>query len=205
MTSLRSGVKMGLMKIISVYLFLLLFSFSVPSFADDIRDLEIEGMSVGDSLLNHFNKKEINDNFFIASYYEKNEKFYIYESKKGSSDNFETYDGLQIALKSKDKKLKINSILGIITYRNNIENCYKKQNEIVEKFSNLFSKKKKTDWGILDITGGNNGSYKPVTFDYNNGDRVMVACYDYSQETGWFDNLKVSIYTKEFREFINSR
>ena len=129
----------------------------------------------------------------------------MYESKKGSYGNFETYDALQIVLKSKDEKLKINSILGNIIYKNNIEKCYKKQNEIVEEFSNLFSKKIKTDWGILDLPGDNIGSYKPVTFDYNNGDRVMVACYDYSPETGWIDTLKVSIYTKEFREFIKSR
>ena len=130
------------MKKLSKYLFLFLFSFSATSFADDIRDLEIGGMSVGDSLLNYFNKKEINDNFFIASYYEKNEKFYIYESKEGTSDNFQIYDGLQLVLKSKDKKLKINSILGFIDYSDNIENCYKKQNEIVKEFSNSFNKQK---------------------------------------------------------------
>jgi len=34
MTSLKSGVKMGLMKKLSTYLFLVFFSFSVTSFAD---------------------------------------------------------------------------------------------------------------------------------------------------------------------------
>ena len=48
------------MKKLSTYLFLILFSFSAPSFADDIRDLEIEGMSVGDSLLDFFDKDIIN-------------------------------------------------------------------------------------------------------------------------------------------------
>jgi len=192
-------------KLSAYYLLLILFSFSAPSFGDDIRDLEIGGMSVGDSLLNYFNKKEINDNFFIPSYYKKNEKFYIYESKKGTSDNFEIYDGLQLVLKSKDKKLKINSILGFIDYSNNIEDCYEKQNEIVKEFSNLFKEQKKKDWGILKTQGDKNGNYKPVTFDFDTGGRVMVACYDWSPERGWFDTLKVSIYTKEYREFINSR
>ena len=39
----------------------------------------------------------------------------------------------------------------------------------------------------------------------DNDDRIMVACYDWSPERGWFDSLKVSIYTKEYRDFINSR
>ena len=193
------------MKKLSTYLFLLLFSFSVTSFADDISDLQIEGMSVGDSLLDYFNEKEINNNFLIGSYYKKNEKFFIYDSKEGTSDNFEIYDGLQLILKRNDKKLKINSLLGFTDYNNKIENCYKKQNEIVKEFSNSFKELKKKDWGILKTHNDKNGNYKPVTFDFDNGDRIMVACYDWSPETNWFDSLKVSIYTKEYGEFINSR
>ena len=41
------------------YLFLILFSFSAPSFASDISDFQIEGISIGDSLLNHLSKEEI--------------------------------------------------------------------------------------------------------------------------------------------------
>ena len=193
------------MKKLSTYLFLFLFSFSAPSFADDIRDLQIEGMSVGDSLLDYFNEKEINNNFSIGSYYKKNEKFFVYDSKNGASDNFEIYDGVQLILKRNDKKLKINSLLGFIDYNNKIENCYKKQNEIVKEFSNSFKELKKKDWGILKTSADKNGNYKPVTFDFDNGDRIMVACYDWSPEKNWFDSLKVSIYTKEYRDFIHSR
>ena len=35
--------------------------FITSSQADDIRDFEIEGMSIGDSLLDHFTKKEIDN------------------------------------------------------------------------------------------------------------------------------------------------
>ena len=38
----------------------LIFSLQTPSQADDIRDFQIEGMSVGDSLLDHFTEEEIN-------------------------------------------------------------------------------------------------------------------------------------------------
>ena len=196
------------MKKLSAYLFLILFSFSASSFADDISDFQIEGMSVGDSLLDYFNEKEINNNFLIGSYYKKNEKFFVYDSKNGASDNFEIYDGVQLILKRNDKKLKINSLLGFTDYNNKIENCYKKQNEIVKEFSNSFKELKKKDWGILSASSFSsdiNGNYKPVTFDFDNGDRIMVAFYDWSPETNWFDSLKVSIYTKEYRDFINSR
>ena len=47
------------MKKLSTYLFLFLFSFSAPSFADDISEYQIEGISIGDSLLDHLSKEEI--------------------------------------------------------------------------------------------------------------------------------------------------
>ena len=37
---------------------ILLFSFQSWTNADDIKDFEIEGMTVGESLLNYFTKKE---------------------------------------------------------------------------------------------------------------------------------------------------
>ena len=40
----------------------LIFSFQSWVRADDIRDLEIEGMSIGDSLLDHFSEEEIKNN-----------------------------------------------------------------------------------------------------------------------------------------------
>ena len=47
------------MKRFYTYLFLILFSFSAPTFADDIRDFQIEGMSIGDSLLDYFSEEKI--------------------------------------------------------------------------------------------------------------------------------------------------
>ena len=44
-----------------IFLAVLVFIFSFQSFtkADDIRDFEIEGLSVGESLLNHISKIQI--------------------------------------------------------------------------------------------------------------------------------------------------
>ena len=41
---------------------ILIFSFQSSTKADDIRDFEIEGMSIGDSALDHFTKQEIEKN-----------------------------------------------------------------------------------------------------------------------------------------------
>ena len=47
------------MKKLYVYLFLVFFALQTPSSSDDIRDFQIEGMSIGDSLLDYFSEEEI--------------------------------------------------------------------------------------------------------------------------------------------------
>ena len=46
---------------------ILIFNFQSLTKADDVRDFEIEGMSVGDSLHDHFSKKKISENYTIVS------------------------------------------------------------------------------------------------------------------------------------------
>ena len=41
---------------------ILILTFQTPSWADDIRDFQIEGMSIGDSLLDYFSEEEIKKN-----------------------------------------------------------------------------------------------------------------------------------------------
>ena len=85
------------MKKLSTYLFLILFSFSAPSFADDIQDFEIEGMTIGNSLLDYMSEKEIKENVG-----------YVYPDKKFTYSNYnkssEIYDEVGIEYKSKDKR-----------------------------------------------------------------------------------------------------
>ena len=70
-----------------------------PSQADDIRDFQIEGMSIGDSLLDYFSEEEIlADN---PSWYKDNE-YSIANNLK--LETFQTYEIVQAAYKTKDKK-----------------------------------------------------------------------------------------------------
>ena len=96
-------------------LLVLILSFSFQSFtkADDIRDFEIEGMSIGDSALD----------FFSKSVLEKNKELEWYDTKVFTpiaelklSDS-KTYTSFQIAVKTKDKKYKIESVGGFIFYK----------------------------------------------------------------------------------------
>ena len=54
-------------------LLILILSFSFQSWtkADDIKNLEMEGLSIGNSLLSYLNKKEILDNYELIYLNEK--------------------------------------------------------------------------------------------------------------------------------------
>ena len=127
------------MKKLSTYLFLILFSFSTLSFADDISDFQIEGMSVGDSLLDYFSKKEIQDNININYY--ANNKYTSVEFFELPS--FEIYDSVELNYKTDDKKYIIVSVAGVLFCEKNIEKCNKKQKEIGLELSNMFENAKK--------------------------------------------------------------
>ena len=99
-----------------ILLLIIVITFSIQplSKADDIRDFQIEGMSIGDSLLDYYPQKEIKK--FIKTYYPKSKNFYVREIV---SNKFKTYDGVQFAFKKKDKNYKIYGINGYIFFETN--------------------------------------------------------------------------------------
>ena len=142
MTSLRSGIKLTLMKKLSICLFLIFFNFSAPSYADDIRDFQIEGISIGDSLLDYMSEEEIKEN---VVYVYPDKKFTVSDYNKSS----EIYDEVGIEYKSKDKTYKIHGVQGMIYFENNIEGCYEKQDEIEKEISSMFAGTKKKKLGYF--------------------------------------------------------
>ena len=93
-----------------------------PSQADDIRDFQIEGMSIGDSALDYYSKEELLAN--QADYYKDN----TYASV-GFVVSSEEYDQVSLHFKSDDMQFRLVGIDGNKFYPNNIKDCYKKMNE----------------------------------------------------------------------------
>ena len=191
------------MKKLSTYLFLILFSFSAPSFADDISDFEIEGMSVGDSLLDYFSKKEIQDNININYY--ANNKYTSVEFFELPS--FEIYDSVELNYKTDDKKYIIVSVAGVLFCEKNIEKCNKKQKEIGLELSNMFENTKKDvrkNKHNADKSGKSTTSQ--INFWLKSGEIVSIELIDWSEkitnEKGWTDNVSVILYTPDFAQWL---
>ena len=205
MTHIGHGEKVLFMRVFIAVL-VLIFSFQSFTKADDIRDFEIEGMSIGDSLLDHFSEKKIRDNVFKTSY--KSKKYTKIEFFNNANPS-KIYDGLQFFVKKNDKKFKIYALSANLLYTYNIEECFIKQDEIVEEISPLF-KKAKIERKVLTHSADKSGKSKVHTyrFRYSSGANGGVDCNDYSKKIlkkyGWEDNLRVYVMSSEFSKWLNT-
>jgi len=205
------------MKKLLTVLFSLFFLSSPSVFADDISDFEIEGISIGDSLLDYMTEdeilKEIERN--------KNDYAYLNEPNKYSEvykrDNLKIYDGgLSFFVKNnsrspyiKDKNEKF-IILGIVGMSNYIEDfviCIKKRDEIIEDLSMMFPYIEKGEYSKVHRADPSGNSFlEAVYFDFDSGARIELQCDNFEEtmrvKKNWSEGLNVSIVTKEILDWF---
>ena len=85
--------------VMRIFLSVLIFIFSFQSLtkADDIRNFEIEGMSIGDSLLDYFSENEIRKSLNDKLTYPSSDKFVIIDF----NIQLEKYDAITFHVKKK--------------------------------------------------------------------------------------------------------
>ena len=173
-----------------------------PSYADDIRDFQIEGMSIGDSLLDYFSKSKIKNN--EQEYYSNNEFVPVYIEDESK---FIDYSGVQFHYKRSDKNFKIAGIEGILWFENNIDACYKKMKEIDKELKNLFSKTERVSKENKSHAQDKSGKSKFTSIDYflKSGDAFNITCTDWTTKMGYRDNLRVALYTEELLTWTNTK
>jgi hypothetical protein len=180
-------------------LLILILTLSIQTLvkADDIRDFEIEGMSIGDSLLDFFSEDEIvnaKTNWF------KDKSYSVSNNLK--TNNFQTYEIIQAAYKTIDKRYILEGIEGYQFFsKNKINECFKIQDDIISTFNDLFTNVKIGKKKTFDHPDPNNHSIVTnVSFTFDNGNKVMVGCVERKDKTS---DLRVILRTKEYSYFLN--
>jgi hypothetical protein len=153
---------------------ILTFSFQTLTKADDIRDFQIEGMSIGDSLLDYMKLSEIKKK--MKTTYPGSKKFSRLFTKL---PNLTTYESVQFHFKTNDKKFLIYAISGHLYFKKNIKECYKKKSKILGELKaslpNMKNKSEKKKHSLDDA------SFIDVTYFYpESGGFISLACYDWS-------------------------
>ena len=180
-------------KILGIVVLCLLLSLNAH--ADDIKDFQIEGVSIGDSILDYYSeetiKKETEEVWPNTTY--------VQFCSEGNLNDFQY---LCFAYLKKDKKYTIHQLSGETDLT--FDNCLKELELNVSALESLFSDAKidtrKRFKHRSDKKKKSIGS--DVQFTLKDGSLASVYCMDWSDEMtekkGWTDYLAVSLATKKF-------
>ncbi len=188
-----------------VIFFILVFGFQSLVKADNLNDFQIEGMSIGENLINHAETIGISVNE-IKSYnlffYPKSKKYAgISFANKG---NFSTFEAVQFTIDP--DTYDIVTIGGKLRspFKNNMKACYAKQKEILNDLKLSFDYKRIEEKGVeshgYDKTG--KSTVKETNIILSTG-RINLRCTDWDKDIGIPDSLTVSILTDEHSKWLN--
>ena len=199
------------MKKLLILLFSLFFLSSPSVFADDISDFEIEGIGIGDSLLDYMTEDE------ILAEIERTKDYYLYLNKPNKYahvllvNNFQTYTGLTFLIKNNstnqyvsnsNEKFTILLVRGMINYIEDFEGCIAKRDEIVEVLSEMFPNADKWEEVFKsDLDPSGDSIVDGVYFDFDSGADIDAYCTNFDEtfrsKKNWNEGLSVSISSSE--------
>ena len=166
--------------------------------ADDIRDFEIEGMSLYESALNFFSETKIKNN--EEDYYQNK----TFKTATIDSRNFEIYQDVQISYKDGDKEYILYDISGIVDKKYDI--CLEDIKSISLEFNEMLTK---TNFEKLytfknDSDPSGRSEVSDMYWEFDSGDKILLACYKWNPEfeKGYVDEMRVTISSKEFDKFL---
>ena len=109
---------------------------------------------------------------------------------------------MQIQFLTNDKKMKIVSISGINYYKNNIEDCYEKLDDIFEEVFLVLSSWKNLGKETYEVPSGKITDYM---LESNSLDEVQIGCYNYYEDTKNVDHLRIAIRTAAYRIWLSEQ
>ncbi len=188
-----------------ILILFLLLSFSSLAKANDITEFEIEGMSVGDSLLDYFSEKEIKEEIERAAYYPNSKKFMILSL---IPSDIKEYDNINFHVKSKDKKYIIHSVKGL-SYLETKE-CLKLKKTVVSEVKDLLPNARISDHtNDYDKNLGNSKAY--IHDFYISGGIIRVFCTEWDKpfmeneyNMAYRNSLSVNASSEELGNFIQN-
>jgi len=181
-----------------IFIIVLILNLQTWTKADDIRDFEIEGMSIEDSLLDFYEENEINKN-----YYPQSNKFYY---SWFTINNSNKYSEIQVVMKNNDKEYIIQSLRAGKPYK--IDQCLKEKNILEKEVENILGDSiSSNSYPKYKHSNSYPNSFVHTTqFEFKNNDLIRIFCMDWSNKTedekGWQDNLSIEIQKAQYRTFL---
>ena len=204
------------MKKLLIFLFSIFFLSSPSVFADDISDFQIEGISIGDSLLDYMTEEEILEeielNIERFPYLNKPYKYVQVNLDTG----LQTYDQLSFLVKNnstnkyitdKNEKYTILYIRGLINYIEDFDSCIQERDEVAEIISEMFPNTQKNEWKH-DYTPDPSGKsfVEAKEFVFASKNEIQLQCLHLEKtfriKSNWLEGLSISIGTNETKIWL---
>lgn len=177
-------------------------SYQSWAMTDDIKDFQIEGISISDSLLSFMERKYLNDNkeyFSSANFGVKKEYSWIFLD----INKLTNYDAVRIYFKSSDKKYLAQNISGYKYFQNDIASCKSFKSILikdVEQIAKDFIKKEYPHYKLKGI----DGTRDMTVFSFKDTSAIKLICYDYKLDK-YTDRFTLSLGSSDWRDFQNNR
>ena len=191
---------------------------STSAYTDDIKDFQIENISIGDSALDYFTESQIENSELDWHNYSYKEYSTSLLSGKG------IYDWFKISYKSNDDNFTIEGLVGIVVKKKYDEDkCNKELDaaalDISELFKNTQQRKKKlykVAYNPRKIFQESNPSGKSIatsiSFDFKDEGKIILSCYDMDKATNQinspikdinqFDTFRIDIRSKVLTNYL---
>ena len=204
------------MKKILLLLFSLFFLSSPSVFADDISDFQIEGISVGDNLLDYMSEDEILEGIELTKDYysylkEPNKYAEVYLFK-----DLPTYDFLSFFIKNNavnqyvsnsNEKYPILFVRGLIDFIEDFDGCIRKRDEIAKVISEMFPDAQIVeDFGPHPLDSSGDSIIDSIVFKIDSGTEIESQCNNWEEtfrvKNNYSEGLSVVLYSEEVLSWI---
>ena len=193
-------------------------SLSTSAYTDDIKDFQIENISIGDSALDYFNEAQLEDS--ELDWYNYSYKEYSTSLLPGKG----IYDWLQISYKSDDDNFTIEGLVGIVVKKKYDDNkCNRELDTAALNISELFKNTKqvkkqlyKVVYNLREIFQKPNPSGKSIvtsiSFNFKDEGKIILSCYNMDKVTNQidspikdinqFDTFRIDVRSKAFEHYL---
>ena len=182
-----------------ILILILTLSFQPWTKADDVNEIQIDGMSIGDSALDYFTKSEIKSR--TKTIYPGDDKFY--KIQFGSKND--TYEKIGFHLKKNDNRFIIYGLTGRTVMGFN--ECSEKKNIAVEEIKEILTHVSVENYKS-NYRNKYGKSFAEVTdLKVENG-FIRIYCDDweekYTNMNKWYDSFNIDISPQEFINWLNN-
>ena len=185
---------------------ILIFGLQFLTKADDIKEFDIDGISIGENFSKYLGKNVLEEK--TKGFYPASKEYYILEFSKNDLNFLDNYSYIGVHFKKNDSNFEVYSIKGMIDFDNNLNACLGKKkvivNDIKETLKNPKEEKYENDYG--QMYGGSKAYISD--FKISNG-YVRIWCTDWDKTNekskDWIDTLAVDLSSQIFLDWLNTK